>query len=265
MTRHSYEIESQGKKVCEVLLNGAWYYIAVSTLRFYPRRDKLSYRCHYCQKSIRLFKGSHDGEKAAHFEHVMFNPKCHLRYRPKEKERRIKEAAKVIANSEAIKESFNHNSLIPETLSLAEQTDIHGDIEDLFNDASASTEREALISARCGQGQFRRAILDMWGGCSITGSENTCMLRASHIKPWRDSNNKERLDPYNGLLLVPNLDAAFDQHLISFDATGKIIISRRFEDYALFGIKRSMKLKVEDKHQMYLKHHRASLKTKDYA
>ena len=37
------------------------------------------------------------------------------------------------------------------------------------------------------------------------------LLFASHIKPWSDSNNKERLDPYNGFLLTPNLDVCFDK------------------------------------------------------
>ena len=32
------------------------------------------------------------------------------------------------------------------------------------------------------------------------------MLRASHAKPWKDSDDVECGDPYNGLLLSPNLD-----------------------------------------------------------
>ena len=30
--------------------------------------------------------------------------------------------------------------------------------------------------------------------------------KTSHIKPWRDADNQERLDAYNGLLLLPNYD-----------------------------------------------------------
>ena len=51
----------------------------------------------------------------------------------------------------------------------------------------------------------------LWGGrCAVTGLDLPLLLRASHIKPWRDSDNRERLDPYNGLLLSPSYDAAFD-------------------------------------------------------
>jgi putative restriction endonuclease len=39
------------------------------------------------------------------------------------------------------------------------------------------------------------------------------MLRASHIKPWSDCSNRERLDPLNGLLLVAHIDALFDNGL----------------------------------------------------
>ena len=50
------------------------------------------------------------------------------------------------------------------------------------------------------------------------------LLRASHIKPWRAASGAERLDKFNGLLLTPNLDLAFDQGLISFDDHGQILL-----------------------------------------
>ena len=49
--------------------------------------------------------------------------------------------------------------------------------------------------------------------------------RASHIQPWRDSSNEERLDPNNGILLTPTYDHLFDKHLITFTDDGKIIFS----------------------------------------
>lgn len=50
-------------------------------------------------------------------------------------------------------------------------------------------------------------------------------IRASHIKPWRDSSNEERLDPHNGLPLIASLDALFDSGLISFDERGTLLVS----------------------------------------
>ena len=122
------------------------------------------------------------------------------------------------------------------------------------------TQYEALRQSRIGQGVFRQDLLHYWGNkCAVTEVENQCLLRASHIKPWRDANNQERLDRFNGLLLQPNLDAAFDACLISFTAHGHILISDAInqEDRARLGIKPDMKLsKIEDAHLPYLAYHR---------
>lgn len=86
---------------------------------------------------------------------------------------------------------------------------------------AAETTREAIIKARIGQGQFRQSLLDVWNGrCCATGLSETRLLRASHIVPWSQSSNEERLDPFNGLLLSPAYDAAFDAHLITLGPDG---------------------------------------------
>jgi putative restriction endonuclease len=61
--------------------------------------------------------------------------------------------------------------------------------------------------------------------CRVTGVDNSVHLRASHCKPWRDSNNEERLDGENGLLLTPSIDHLFDRGFISFQRDGGLIIS----------------------------------------
>jgi len=50
-------------------------------------------------------------------------------------------------------------------------------------------------------------------------------LIASHVQPWRDSNNEERLDGENGLLLTPTVDHLFDKGFISFEDSGQLIVS----------------------------------------
>ena len=88
------------------------------------------------------------------------------------------------------------------------------------------TTKEALVSARVGQGAFRTAVLAAWGDrCAVTGARTLDAIRASHIKPWRDSEDEERLDPANGLPLVATLDALFDAGLISFEDSGAMLIS----------------------------------------
>ncbi|WP_027948005.1 HNH endonuclease signature motif containing protein [Litchfieldella anticariensis] len=75
------------------------------------------------------------------------------------------------------------------------------DIKEIFRRRVPKTTREALADARVGQGAFRSSVLIHWGGkCCVTGSTAEKAIRASHIKPWRDSTDEERLDPQNGLL-----------------------------------------------------------------
>lgn len=93
--------------------------------------------------------------------------------------------------------------------------------------ANRPTERKALINARSGQGRYRSELIKREKRCRITGISDKAFLVASHIKPWALSNDMEKLDSNNGLLLTPNLDRAFDRGLISFSSTGEILISKR--------------------------------------
>lgn len=88
------------------------------------------------------------------------------------------------------------------------------------------TERSGLVTSRVGQGAYRKRIIHRWEyQCAVTGFDKLNLLIASHIVPWSESSNEERLDVNNGVLLSPNYDALFDKHLISFDSSGKIILS----------------------------------------
>jgi hypothetical protein len=90
------------------------------------------------------------------------------------------------------------------------------------------TERRGLITSRVGQGYYRQEILEKWSGkCPVTGCNIQEILISSHIVSWSESDDQERLDPENGILLSPNVDALFDRHLISFSDEGNIIISRK--------------------------------------
>ncbi len=88
-----------------------------------------------------------------------------------------------------------------------------------------STERQGLITSRVGQGAYRKSILHRWSyKCAATGYSDIRVLIASHILPWKEAKDEQRLDVDNGILLSPDYDALFDKHLISFDSSGKIII-----------------------------------------
>lgn len=87
------------------------------------------------------------------------------------------------------------------------------------------TEREAIIQARIGQGQFRKNVAQIETHCRITRVNEPTHLRASHTKPWRTSTNEERLNGENGLLLTPTIDHLFDRGFIAFEDTGDLLIS----------------------------------------
>lgn len=122
------------------------------------------------------------------------------------------------------------------------------------------TSRRALAASRLGMGDFRKGVFSIWEGkCAITRSGVPELLRARHIKPWRDCNNEERLDPYNGLLLPPLYDTAFSSGLISFDFSGRLILSSAVQQFQwdLLSLRRTAWLEhIKDEHQPYLAYHR---------
>lgn len=123
------------------------------------------------------------------------------------------------------------------------------------------TEVERLVRQRVGQERYRDALLTYWGGaCAVTGVAVTEALRASHAKPWAEcADDAERLDAFNGFLLVANLDALFDRFLISFDDAGHLLTSARLSagDLPGLGIHSGMRLRwLASEHRHYLQWHR---------
>lgn len=88
-----------------------------------------------------------------------------------------------------------------------------------------STTKAQLIQARMGQGRFRKSVLAREQACRLTGITQPGCLVASHIKPWADCDDHERLDDANGLMLAPHVDHLFDTGQISFQDNGQLIVS----------------------------------------
>ena len=137
------------------------------------------------------------------------------------------------------------------------QNDVERYLSQIVEDSALSdTEKATLVNTRIGQGQFRKQLIAQWGGCAVTGYPDTRFLVASHIKPWSKADNKERLDPFNGLLLLPNLDKVFDLGYISFEASGQIRVSAELEALETLGIHDQLKADLAQEHQGYLEYHR---------
>lgn len=88
-----------------------------------------------------------------------------------------------------------------------------------------TTTRQALVQARVGQGLFKERVSKIETRCRLTFVENPTHLVGSHIKPWREATNEERLHGANGLLLTPTADHLFDRGFISFEDNGEVIVS----------------------------------------
>ena len=90
-------------------------------------------------------------------------------------------------------------------------------------------EREQLVLARRGQGVFRHNVELIEKSCRVTGLQDVQHLKASHIKPWRSSNDDEKIDGNNGLLLSPHVDHLFDRGWILFDDDGVLVPSPKLD------------------------------------
>jgi 5-methylcytosine-specific restriction enzyme A len=108
------------------------------------------------------------------------------------------------------------------------------------------TERSGLVTTRVGQGAYRKSLIHRWEyQCAVTKFNDPRILIASHIVPWKDSSDAQRLDVDNGILLSPTYDALFDRHLITFENSGRIILSDQIEYEAFKKIGVSGKEKIQ--------------------
>ena len=124
------------------------------------------------------------------------------------------------------------------------------------------TEKRQLVNARLGQGLFKNNVRLNEHECRVTGVRQLHHLRASHIKPWKDSNNEEKLHGCNGLLLAPHIDHLFDRGFISFEGNGELLVSTRMEPEVLdawsIELPRNVgTFNVDQRH--FLEHHRANV------
>ena len=119
-------------------------------------------------------------------------------------------------------------------------------------------DKEAIVKMRINQGIFKERLLHRYNHCCLCKVSEQNFLIASHIKPWKDSDENERLDVDNGFLFCPNHDKAFDRGYISFDNEGNILISGQLDDVnkRFLNIYEDMKIELTDGNKQYLQYHR---------
>lgn len=122
------------------------------------------------------------------------------------------------------------------------------------------TQKQQLVLARRGQGVFKANVRLNERCCRLTGVIDPHYLIASHIKPWRDCNDQEKLDGSNGLLLSPHVDRLFDRGLISFSDDGTVLKSSKLppEIWSAWGLDNIIQVRPFSPEQcMFLAIHRA--------
>jgi putative restriction endonuclease len=135
---------------------------------------------------------------------------------------------------------------------------------EIQNEIIPETEKLNLVYSRFGQALFKDRVSEIERNCRVSGLMNREFLIASHIKPWRDSDNQERLDGENGLLLSPNIDRLFDRYFISFTDEGLLLISPLLtdEEKRVFGLRENAFVgNFTDGQKKYLAHHRDRLRS----
>jgi len=134
--------------------------------------------------------------------------------------------------------------------SIVERTDI-GDVE-----------RIQLLRSRRGQGVFKRNVMIHESFCRVTNVADIRHLRASHIKPWSVSDDREKLSGSNGLLLSPHVDHLFDRGWISFGENEDILVSKKLTPglTSAWGIDLDHKVgKFTDAQSEFLEFHRVEI------
>lgn len=126
------------------------------------------------------------------------------------------------------------------------------------------SKRQEIRKARDGQGKYRELLLEQCRYCPFTMISDERLLIASHIKPWAASNEKEKIDPYNGYMLSPLYDKLFDRGFITFSENRHVILSEFISPYTWkqIGLKNDTFIKnlpIDEKRIEYLKFHQESV------
>jgi putative restriction endonuclease len=133
-------------------------------------------------------------------------------------------------------DEFFHNQeelvfLSEQILAEKQQTTIESKYKEVLADISHLKGQDVIreVKTRINQSVFRQMVLSNYDTkCAITGIDIPQLLYASHIIPW-SQNEKERLNPENGICLSSLYDNAFDKGLIAISTNHEVILSNELK------------------------------------
>lgn len=174
--------------------------------------------------------------------------------------------------SEELGNYLSHLTKLDATDILIRQAQAVTEAEDELNDEAEKEivqkesigplEKQNLVKSRRGQGIFKTNVKMYEKECRVTGLTDKTHLTASHIKPWRKSDNREKIDGNNGLLLSPHVDRLFDHGFISFSNSGELLVSSKLnrEVLTFWNIDSAINVGLFRPEQcVYLEYHRSNI------
>ncbi|HEY0756252.1 MAG TPA: HNH endonuclease [Ktedonobacteraceae bacterium] len=121
-------------------------------------------------------------------------------------------------------------------LLLADAEEAMKELQQVFSLDDRLTEKLVERKIRLAQHRFAVEVIHNCGGACVfcgfaphTLQEQSHLLRASHIKPWAVSTNRERVDVKNGLAACPMHDVAFDRGYLMVNGGYRIHRATRLE------------------------------------
>jgi putative restriction endonuclease len=140
-----------------------------------------------------------------------------------------------IAQVQPIWEEFSENKedLIFESekiLAQIQKTTIENKYSNILKDVEnlVGETKVREVKTRINQNVFRQIVLANYSGkCAVTGFDSASFLIASHIIPWA-IDEKNRLNPQNGILLNALHDKAFENGFMAINKDLQILICGDF-------------------------------------
>jgi len=155
-----------------------------------------------------------------------------------------------------IKNNKNFKKIDEGTFSLAD----YDETKLVLSPKDLITSKDVITAIRIGQNQFRKKLILSLKKCPITRIDDVRVLTASHIKPWTQATNHERLDVSNGFLFSPTFDRLFDRGIISFSNDKNLLVSRSFSEKNLLRLNLRHNQIIQDLpiigREAYLEYHR---------
>lgn len=160
---------------------------------------------------------------------------------------------------------------IPELVSIFSDACLDEFLEDkIFQspvpESLEETESDAKVKIRKGQAYLRELAMNFWNSrCAITDVDEPAVLEACHIKPWssKDMTARERLSVDNVIIMCIHLHRLFDAGLISFDDSGKLLISNQLSEKCrkVFALSDELFLHISpsERQKKFLAYHRLGI------